>query len=90
MQWVPGNFRELQRSESGDNYTPHLAPSLMKECSYTFNPTVGLKGLFEGELCLTYVVLVFSRSVPNFCVTNCPHTQGAVSPSLESEVYQKG
>ena len=45
-----------------DHPSPPLAPRLKKEYSYTSTPSLGLRGLFEGELYL-YLYLI-SNDLP--------------------------
>jgi hypothetical protein len=45
-----GSFLAVKGPGRGVGHPPHLAPRLKKESSYTSTPTVGLRGLFWGEL----------------------------------------
>jgi hypothetical protein len=40
--WV--SFPGVKRSERGVDHPLHLEPRLKKECCYTFNPPLGLRG----------------------------------------------
>ena len=46
-----------------------VAPRLKKEKSYTSTPSLGLHGLFEGELYFTlpYFVVYFLKSFDRYC-----------------------
>ena len=45
------SFPGLKRLGVAMTTNPHLAARLKKEYSYTSTPPLGLRGLFEGELC---------------------------------------
>ena len=47
-----GSFPGVKRPGRGDDHPPHLAPRLKKEQSYTSTPSLGLRGLSQGELYL--------------------------------------
>jgi hypothetical protein len=47
-----GPFPVVKRKGCGVDHSPHLAPRLMKEKSYTSTPALGLRGLFYGDLYL--------------------------------------
>ena len=49
-----GSFPGVKRPGRGVDQPPHLTPRLKKEYSYTSIPTLGLRGLFWGELYLYY------------------------------------
>jgi hypothetical protein len=50
-----GSFPGVRRPGRGVDHSPHLAPRLKTEYSYTSIPPLGLRGLFWGELyLLTY------------------------------------
>jgi hypothetical protein len=46
----------------GVDHTPHLAPILKKDWSYTITPRLGLWRLFWDELCHTYSGMYFGLS----------------------------
>jgi hypothetical protein len=59
-----GSFPGLKRSGRGVNYSPHLAPRLKKECSYTSTP---LKASSTVNFIFTIVFLltvIFTRAAP--------------------------
>jgi len=47
-----GSFPAVKRPGRGFDHPPHLAPRLKKEYSDTSTPSLGLRGLFYGELFL--------------------------------------
>ena len=47
-----GSIPGVKRTGRGVDEPPHLAPRLKKEYSYTSTPTLGLCGLFKGDLYL--------------------------------------
>jgi hypothetical protein len=52
IQCVQGLSPGVNRSGRGVEHPPLLAPRLKKEWSYTCTPSMGLRGLFYGELYL--------------------------------------
>ena len=44
-----GSFPGVNRPRCGVDHPPHLAPRLKEEYSYTSAPSLGLRGLFQGE-----------------------------------------
>jgi len=50
-----GSFPELERPVRAVGHSPHLAPRLRKEQSYTSSPTLGLRDLFWGEPYLYFI-----------------------------------
>ena len=65
-----GSFPGVKRPGRGVDHTPHLAPRLKKEQSYTSTPPLGLSGLFQGELYLYlyrvtfffFLIIILARS----------------------------
>jgi hypothetical protein len=55
-------FPEVMRSGLGLDHSPHLAPRLKKEYSYTSTPPLCLRGLFLGEIYL-YLYLPYDLFV---------------------------
>jgi hypothetical protein len=47
-----GSFPSIKRPGRGADHPPHLAPRLKEEQRYISNPSLGLRGLFKGELYL--------------------------------------
>jgi len=47
-----GSFPGVKRPGGGVDHLPHQAPRLKEEYSYTSTPSLGLRGLFWGELFL--------------------------------------
>ena len=57
-----GSSPGVKRPRRGVDHSPHLSPRLKKECSYTSAPSLGLRGLFYGELYLhLYLYILFRR-----------------------------
>jgi hypothetical protein len=42
----------------GVKHPSHLDPRLKKEYSYTFTPSLGIRGLFWSELCIVIIIII--------------------------------
>jgi hypothetical protein len=58
IKFVP----QVERPGHGVAHSPHLAPILKKDWSYTITPRLGLWGFFWDELCHAYFGMYFGLS----------------------------
>ena len=53
IKWLPGLLPGVKLPGRGVDHPTNLAARLKKEWSYDSTPSLGLRGLIEGELCFT-------------------------------------